>query len=108
MVERLTVNQDVAGSIPAMPVMSTLVQKPMSAMEEQKLAVDIIICSRQTSLGTVRERYNKVRMNYTNTATKIVQSVSGCCELTVSDSSLMAELPRSRKCKNKDGAHELF
>ena len=25
-----------------MPVMSTLVQKPMSAMEEQKLAVDII------------------------------------------------------------------
>ena len=41
-VERLTVNQDVAGSIPAMPVMSTLVQKPMSAMEEQKLAVDII------------------------------------------------------------------
>ena len=42
-VERLTVNQDVAGSIPAMPVMSTLVQKPMSAMEEQKLAVDIIL-----------------------------------------------------------------
>ena len=41
-VELLTVNQDVAGSIPAMPVMSTLVQKPMSAMEEQKLAVDII------------------------------------------------------------------
>ena len=41
-VERLTVNQDVAGSIPAMPVMSTLVQKPRSAMEEQKLAVDII------------------------------------------------------------------
>jgi hypothetical protein len=26
-----------------MPVMSTLVQKPMSAMEEQKLAVDIIL-----------------------------------------------------------------
>lgn len=26
-------------------------------------------------------------MNYTNTATKIVQSVSGCCALTVSDSS---------------------
>ena len=43
MVEHLTVNQDVAGSIPAMPVMSTLVQKPMSAMEEQKLAVDIIL-----------------------------------------------------------------
>ena len=42
-VERLTVNQDVAGSIPAMPVMSTLVQKPMSAMEEQRLAVDIIL-----------------------------------------------------------------
>ena len=42
-IERLTVNQDVAGSIPAMPVMSTLVQKPMSAMEEQKLAVDIIL-----------------------------------------------------------------
>ena len=41
-VERLTVNQDVVGSIPTMPVMSTLVQKPMSAMEEQKLAVDII------------------------------------------------------------------
>ena len=41
-VERQTVNQDVAGSIPAMPVMSTLVQKPISAMEEQKLAVDII------------------------------------------------------------------
>ena len=41
-VERLTVNQDVAGSIPAMPVMSILVQKPMSAMEEQRLAVDII------------------------------------------------------------------
>ena len=42
-VERLIVNQDVAGSMPAMPVMSTLVQKPMSAMEEQKLAVDIIL-----------------------------------------------------------------
>ena len=56
----------------------------------------------------VREQYNKARMNCTNTATKAVQSVSGCCELTVSDSSLMAELPRSRKCKNKDGAHELF
>ena len=42
-VERLTVNQDVAGSIPTMPVMSTLVQKPMSAMEEQRLAVDIIL-----------------------------------------------------------------
>ena len=41
-VERQTVNQDVAGSIPAMPVMSILVQKPMSAMEEQRLAVDII------------------------------------------------------------------
>ena len=88
--------------------MSTLVQKPMSAMEEQKLAVDIIIYSRQTSIGMVRERYNKVRMNCTNTATKAVQAVGRCCVLTVSDSSLMAELPRSRKCKNKDGAHELF
>lgn len=88
--------------------MSTLVQKPMSAMEEQKLAVDIIICSRQTSIRMVREWYNKVHMDYTNTATKIIQSVSRCCELTVSDSSLAAELPRSRKCKNKDGAHELF
>ena len=42
MVERLTVNQDVVGSIPTMPVMSTLVQEPMSVMEEQRLAVDII------------------------------------------------------------------
>ena len=42
-VERLTVNQDVVGSIPTMPVMSTLVQKPISAMKEQKLAVDIIL-----------------------------------------------------------------
>ena len=91
-----------------MPVMSTLVQKPMSAMGEQKLAVDIIIYSRQTSIRMVRERYNKVRMNYTNIVTKIIQSVSRCYELTVSDSSLMAELSRSRKCKNKDGAHELF
>ena len=41
-VERLTVNQDVAGSIPAMTIMSTLGQKPLAAMEEQKLAVDII------------------------------------------------------------------
>ena len=39
----------------------------------------------------VRERYSKVRMNYTNIATKIIQSVSRCYELTVSDSSLMAE-----------------
>lgn len=56
----------------------------------------------------VRERCSKVRMNYTNIATKIIQSVSRCYELTVSDSSLMAEFSRCRKCKNKDGAHELF
>ena len=31
------------GSNPTLCVMSTLVQKPMSAMEEQKLAVDIIL-----------------------------------------------------------------
>lgn len=42
MVEQQIVNLWVVGSIPTMPVMSTLVQKPMSAMEEQKLAVDII------------------------------------------------------------------
>lgn len=65
----------------------------MSAMEEQKLAVDIIICSRQTSIRMVRERYNKASMNYTNTATKIVQSVSRCCELTVSDSSSVGRTP---------------
>lgn len=41
-VEQQIVNLWVVGSIPTMPVMSTLVQKPMSAMEEQKLAVDII------------------------------------------------------------------
>lgn len=42
MVEQQIVNLWVVGSIPTMPVMSTLVQKPMSAMGEQKLAVDII------------------------------------------------------------------
>ena len=42
-VEQQIVNLWVVGSIPTMPVMSTLVQKPMSAMEEQKLAVDIIL-----------------------------------------------------------------
>lgn len=42
MVEQQIVNLWVVGPIPTMPVMSTLVQKPMSAMEEQKLAVDII------------------------------------------------------------------
>ena len=53
-VERLTVNQDVVGSIPTMPVMSTHVQKPMSAMEEQKLAVDIIKSAHAKILVTTR------------------------------------------------------
>mgnify|MGYP006885809541 CR=1 FL=1 len=39
-----TVGRDerLVGSSPALCVVSTLVQKPMSAMEEQKLAVGII------------------------------------------------------------------
>ena len=41
----------------------------------------------------VRERYSKVRMNYTNIATKIIQSVSRCYELTVSDSSSAGRTP---------------
>lgn len=40
----------------------------------------------------VRERYNKVRMNCTNTATKAVQTVSRCCELAVSDSSSVGRI----------------
>lgn len=46
-VERLTVNQNVAGSIPAMPVMSTLEQKPMISTEKQKLHVDTTCFGKQ-------------------------------------------------------------